>query len=123
GSAGCGLLPQLTIARSLPVLMYGYVVPGAPAEICECPPRACVRAGPPPVVGRWRSLILAASMNIAWGVCVMPYGPDDENTSSFGFDLASSTNCFTLCTGREGWTTMMSGSAAKRASGTIWSSE
>ena len=52
----------------------------------------------------------------------MPYGPDDENTSSFGFDLASSTNCFTLFTGSEGWTTMISGSAANRARGAIWSS-
>jgi len=62
-------------------------------------------------------------MNSAWGVCVMPYGPEVENTSSFGFDLASATSCLAVFTGNEGCTTMINGSAESSASSAIWSSE
>ena len=53
----------------------------------------------------------------------MPYGPEDENTSSFGFDFASATSSLALFTGSEGCTTMISGSAESSASSAIWSSE
>ena len=53
----------------------------------------------------------------------MPYGPEEEYTISFGFDLASATSSFTFFTGIDGWTTMISGSAESSASSAIWSSE
>src|SRR5258706_16170218 len=95
GTSGCAaerLAPNDASARALPALSWPLAAAIEDTKACELLPISAVSAGPPPAVGRWRSLMPADFMNSAIGRCSAPYSPDELKIKPSGRFLASSTN-------------------------------
>src|SRR5262245_61884718 len=96
GSDGERCAPNDARARTLPALSCALAAAIDETSACELLPSTAVSAGPPPLVGRWRSWIPAALANRAVGRCSAPYRPDELKMIWFGRFLASSTNSFSV---------------------------
>src|SRR5256886_17689695 len=87
GTSGCAaerLPPKEASARALPALSCPLAAAIEDTSACELLPISAVKAGPPPLVGRWRSLMPADFMNKAIGRGGAPEGAEGEKSKSVG---------------------------------------
>ena len=62
GNAAERLAPKEASARALPAFICPLAAAIEDTSACELLPISAVSAGPPPLVGKWRSLMSAARM-------------------------------------------------------------
>ena len=97
GSAFERVAPNMASGVALPALICGSEAEIDDTSTCELLPRKAVSAGPPPLVGRWRSFSPpAAFMYSAVGICSAPYRPDELKMISSGRFLASSVRSLSV---------------------------
>src|SRR5476651_2711658 len=100
GNAFDRLAPNKASGFALPPLICARQADTDDTITCELLPSSVVSAGPPPLVGRWRSFKPpAAFIYSAVGICSAPYSPDELKMISSGRFWASSVRSLSVLYG------------------------